>query len=244
MKKTYYRLPLRIPFFGMQTRSIEIWNSQGIMVECAPFEGLHTSPERYNKYLLSELDFFCNQWPQRQPIPRDVLFYGLLTPDSKESDFHRYHDFSVIKVKCARHSLGDNIRFFNFLCRYFPRARFRVDANRIWSVSQLQEFNDSVDAGRIEYFEEPTPRSWELTGDYPIAFDETAVGSVAGDDIKRLQSARAIVIKPHLFGSIQEVLGLIEWAQSRGISVVLSALFNSSVGDAESLASGLPLSRG
>ena len=168
-------------------------------------------------------------------FPERWSFYGLIAPGERnEEELRRQERFSTIKVKCARHSLADDIRYFGFLARRFPAARFRVDANRRWSADELRAFAGGVDMGRIDYFEEPTPNSLELAGHYPIALDETALEYASRPIAKGwqggLQRAKAIVVKPHLYVHIHQVLELLQWGVRAGIPMVLSSLFNSSVG--------------
>ena len=218
MEKISFELPLIRAFDGLTSRRGEVWIQEATMVEYAPFPGLHHDLERYQQYLLSELNFFA----QTRVSARDILFHGLVTMD--EQNFERLENFKVIKVKCGRSALGEEIAFFNFLTDRFPQAQFRIDANRRWSYQDLQQFAGKIDLQRVDYFEEPCADSLPLARDYPIALDESVQQYM--DRPKSLENIRALVVKPHLYQSIEQVLALL-----RGdIPVVLSSLFNSSVG--------------
>ena len=228
MKKHPFTLPLVRPFnWGggeLRSREGEVWAGDKAMVEWAPFPGLHQCLDRYRHYLLSELAF----WEGVNLVEaKDISFHGLMSYRGREDEWEYLKSFSVIKVKCARDSVSRDIEFFHFLCRKFPRARFRLDANRLWSEGELEQFILAVDEKRIDYFEEPTPHSLDLTERFPIALDETILTCSEWESLK---SARALVIKPHLYGDMEQVLELMDWGKSRGIPIVLSALFNSSVG--------------
>ena len=226
MEKKAFELPLIRAFhldeLQLHSRNVEIWKEGETLVEYAPFPGLHSSPERYQKYIASELDFLRrSKW-----AARDIFFHGLIK--SGEKDIEHLQKFRIIKVKCARHPLANDLQYFHFLAKKFPRAKFRIDANRLWSAENLQEFVNGIELNRVDYFEEPTPYSRELTRDYPIALDETIHEWQQNPD--QLKSVKAIVLKPHLCKSIQQVLAWIEWGNKNRIPIVLSSLFNSSVG--------------
>ena len=219
--KTYsFQLPLKTPFFSLQRREIEIWTDlhHETFVEYAPFPGLHHSLKRYRQYLLSEFNYFQRgEWKKKV---RDLSFYGFLTSTE---------NFSAIKVKCGRNTLKEDIHSFHVLSKRFPMATFRLDANQSWTSDELKKFCQSIDLKRVDYFEEPTKNSHELCGEYPIALDETIL-KVWPHNAHIMKEASALVVKPHLYGHIDEVLSLFEWAGEREIPVVLSSLFNSSVG--------------
>ena len=227
MEKWAFEVPLNPPFdlgnMKLHSRKGEIWREGGTMVEYAPFPGLHHSLGAYQKYLISELEFLS----KTPKIRRDIFFHGLIQGGDK--DLQRLKKFRVIKVKCARRPLAEDIEYFHFLTQQLPKAKFRMDANRLWSAQDLKTFAGQVDLKRVDYFEEPTLHSEELIKDYPIALDET-IRIKASRPEHIMKKSRAIVLKPHLHKDIQEVLSLIEWGQQNQIPIVLSSLFNSSVG--------------
>ena len=226
MKKYGYNLALTHPFHTgkglLHSRQLEIWQMGPAMVEYAPLPKLHCSLERYQKYLRSELAF----WQNAQWQAKDIRFNGLI--ESGEEDVSRWEGFNVIKLKCGRRPLDDDIDYFHFLAAQWPQTRFRIDANRLWSLAQFRRFAGAVDLLRIEYFEEPIAQAWKIADAYPIAFDETVIAW--GRERKYLAQAAAIVLKPHLYQNIAEVLDIIKWGGQQGMAIVLSSLFNSSVG--------------
>ena len=242
MKSYHFTLPLKNSFFSLKEREIEIWTDENhqTLVEYAPFPGLHFSTsdssqndfKRYQEYLLSEFNYFKRKdWVKEV---RDISFNGFVTyHDSvsrkKDIDFKFLEKFSVIKVKCARNTIEEDIDFFNFLCNVFPKAKFRLDANQLWGSRELKKFSKSIDLNCVDYFEEPTVDSSQLCGDYPIALDETVLTEWTRNK-DSLKGACALIVKPHLYGHIDEVLSLISWGNERQIPVILSSLFNSSVG--------------
>ncbi|MCY4644671.1 MAG: hypothetical protein OXB88_08650 [Bacteriovoracales bacterium] len=238
LKKKSFTLPLKknqASPNSLRSRRVEIWTlparDRGLeetMVEYAPFPGLHRDLDRYRRYLLSELRFLAQRSWRETPI-RDIPFHPLIRDDKTwEAKAESYGPFQRIKIKCAGRSLDDDIHFFHALCRRFPRAQFRVDANRLWDEKTFRRFGERIDLSRIDYFEEPTPNALALTQDFPIALDETLLAY--GERPDELRTPKALILKPHLYEDMEQVLNLIRWADQKKIPAIMSSLFNSSVG--------------
>ncbi|GLP97824.1 o-succinylbenzoate synthase [Paraferrimonas sedimenticola] len=113
-----------------------------------------------------------------------------------------------------------------------PKARFRIDANQSLSFEQAEQLYAMLPKAHIDYIEEPTAsiaeaqRLFDLFG-IRYAVDETLVSQ---GDFQVHDGLVALVIKPMLLGSLERLDAIADKAQHCGVSVVISASFESSLG--------------
>ncbi|MDG5765828.1 enolase C-terminal domain-like protein [Balneolales bacterium ANBcel1] len=168
--------------------------------------------------------------------------------------------FTTIKLKLPP-SVREALDLFRTLHQAYPGLRFRLDANAAFSpddaarlLEGLSEFrgprhrsSTEPPSAPIEYIEEPLNRGsfrqWNRLRSFgiPIAADESAR---TADQISRLleeDAVDAIVLKPTLYGSAQELHGLVDlvrnhnyarWSdgKTRPVSLVVSSALETSVG--------------
>jgi O-succinylbenzoate synthase len=113
-------------------------------------------------------------------------------------------------------------------------TELRVDVNRAWTPDQAATFARLAGPAHVAYVEEPLAaayrsdlRAFASETDLPIALDETL--SEDGADLIGPWVA-AVVLKPTVLGGIAAVLRLADKARAAGTRVVLSAAFESGVG--------------
>jgi len=114
-------------------------------------------------------------------------------------------------------------------------VELRVDANRAWTTDQAAAFAERVRPARISYVEEPLLAALvdeleDLSRDMqlPIALDES-LSEPYGEE--RLGPwVAAVVLKPTVLGGVARVLKLAARAREVGARPVLSAAFESGVG--------------
>jgi o-succinylbenzoate synthase len=166
---------------------------------------------------------------------------GILEPEKREQvlRFRKECGFRVVKVKIPANP-DEAFKVMRDTCRAFPDMMFRFDANRSFSPDQcsslfqrLQE-EQKMDGWprNIAYVEEPLaepdPETISALQPYgiPLAFDESVRSP---GDVRALESHAAIkhvVIKPMLFGSLQELKS----AMRSRLTVVISSTFETAVG--------------
>lgn len=142
---------------------------------------------------------------------------------------------SIAKLKIGFEPEQDGKMVEDFL-QTFPHLMLRLDANRIWSLSQAELFARQIslkNRKRIQFIEEPcqTPtlsQQFAQQQQIAIAWDETVREALF--EVKKIPYLTAIVLKPTLIGSIQKCITLIEQAHRLGILTVISSSIESSLG--------------
>ncbi len=151
--------------------------------------------------------------------------------------------FTCVKIKVG----GDPKRAGRTiagLLRRYSGLRFRLDANRAWTLDEALTFARAQDPQNVDYMEEPLANWEEIpalaeTAALPLALDE----SLAEAEARSWPGIRAWVLKPTLREGWRGALHRIAEARARGIQPVVSAAFESGIGlhslAALALASGL-----
>ena len=137
---------------------------------------------------------------------------------------------ATVKIKVGRLSLSEDIaRTRRLRSKLGPSVRFRLDANRAWTVEQALRFHEEIADPALDYLEEPLRDPGELgrLGGIPIALDE----SLAADPcLIGLPGLAAAILKPTVSGGISEARRLMKEAEARGIQAVVSSTFETSIG--------------
>ncbi len=154
-----------------------------------------------------------------------VVLNGLLTDECDSWASLMAEGYRCLKVKVGRQSLERDIERINVLkTKFHGKVALRLDANRIWTLSQACEFGRAVGPEGIDYIEEPT-RHYD---DHAAFIRETGL-AVAWDE--SLRSAEpppgvaALILKPAILGGIKKTQAWIQWAQAHDTQVVLSSCF-------------------
>lgn len=144
---------------------------------------------------------------------------ALLGSDEDPLPNHR-----TIKIKMGRRSLEEEIRWFALLQQTQPDVRWRIDSNRQWTLSMLQEFWRHCIPDQIDYFEEPLRDPTELVhcDPIPIALDESLDDH---SDLLNLPNVIAMVIKPTLHRKWKDHL-----RDHPTIQAIFSSTFEGSLG--------------
>lgn len=136
------------------------------------------------------------------------------------------------KLKVGRDTLATDIgRIRRVTARLTEGQWLRLDANRSWTLEQAEALCGAIDRRRIQFIEEPLPAGsdylswWSRTG-IPFAWDETLRETTAPD--LRTPGLGALVVKPMLTG-LNRADMLVQQARQQGISVVLSASYESNL---------------
>jgi len=124
-----------------------------------------------------------------------------------------------------------------------PDVRLRLDVNGAWDPATAEDRLEAVERFAIEYVEQP------IAGDdaaelaslrrrvrIPIAADESVASLRAARTLLDAEAADVLVVKPARVGGPVAAAEIAELAAERGVSVVVSTLFETGVGIAAALA--------
>jgi O-succinylbenzoate synthase len=140
--------------------------------------------------------------------------------------------FRVLKIKVGRDSLEREVGALVEAASGAPGLRFRLDANRAWSVVTACAFAQEVERLPVEYIEEPFAGAFAPPPDWParpgLAMDESLWG--VGDPPDPRPPVVAWVLKPTLVGGLVRAIGLALRARRAGCAAVWSAAYESGVG--------------
>ncbi|MEH6822514.1 MAG: o-succinylbenzoate synthase [Motiliproteus sp.] len=141
-----------------------------------------------------------------------------------------------LKLKLARRSLAREIALVQALLRETPELRLRIDCNQGWTLQQAQQFLTAIPRATIDYLEEPCrdlQQSLELTEQTGVALALDESLRLPGFILPKHPALAALILKPSLTGSLQQLRDWIELGQKRGVRVILSSSYESSLGLAQ-----------
>ncbi|MCB9358172.1 MAG: o-succinylbenzoate synthase [Calditrichaeota bacterium] len=143
--------------------------------------------------------------------------------------------FVSLKLKVAHRTLEEDIQLVCDLASELPNIRLRIDANLGWTEDHTVEFARGVPHENIEWLEDPCRMpltGWKIlaarTG-LPLACDE-GIDARALREYSASLGVHAVVLKPARLGAILGLEPLIERFRSEGIRIVLSSMYDSSIG--------------
>lgn len=168
-----------------------------------------------------------------------VELNGLITAETADlrSAAQRYlrRGFRTVKLKVGREDIDEDVRRVWALADALgDKGRIRLDANRAWTVAEAVSFADALDAGTVDYVEEPLSNPERLpalaaqTG-MPVALDETT-REWAPRDLSETKFVAAVVLKPTLLGGLTTVRRWAQSARAADAVPVVSASYESGVG--------------
>ena len=226
------RLPLRVPLGGRTDRDAVLLEGPAGWGEWSPLPGYPSDPAVCRR---AAEEAATQPWPRpvRASVPVNHLIpavppdeaaelaAGLLDVKVKVGD-----PFDIDRVAAVRDAIG-------------PHGRLRVDANGAWDVESAVHRLARMAGNGVELVEQPVASIEDLAAvrrriDVPIAADE-CVRTL--DDARRLAELRAadvLVVKVQPLGGMAATL---EIAEAAGVPVIVSSMYETSVG----LAAGLAL---
>lgn len=106
--------------------------------------------------------------------------------------------------------------------------RLRIDVNRAWDTLDSLRFFSKFSLDAFDYVEEPFKNPLDLERfEHPLAVDESFQKDLSLDQLEKLPSLKALIYKPTIQGGVLQCFPLHNWAQKKGISLVLSSCFES-----------------
>lgn len=180
----------------------------------------------------------CAELEQSLPTAADYRAAPLCTgdPDELFAMLSALPGEKIAKVKVGLYEAVRDGMMVNLLLEAVPDLRLRLDANRAWTPLKAEQFARYVNPqwrDRIAFIEEPC-----RTRDESRAFAQQYGIAIAWDESLREADFRfvaepgvaAVVIKPTLTGSLQQVREQVEAAHAAGLQAVISSSIESSLG--------------
>ncbi len=139
----------------------------------------------------------------------------------------------VLKVKIGRQKVDIERRD---MCELIKKGHIlRPDGNRSFCVEKLSDLLKDVPNSGIDYLEEPLKDLSKWNEFYErcpndLALDENLKGHLEGRISSDLKSVSTWVIKPSVHYAISGCISLINEAQKKNVSVVISSAFETSIG--------------
>jgi O-succinylbenzoate synthase len=167
------------------------------------------------------------------PIVRvNGLLTGTFNEIIKMAGQYIHEGYVTLKLKVGKRSLNEDIRIVESVRSTIgSNVHLRLDANRSWFLEEAVRFGKAVSPYQIEYIEEPTKTSEELSGFYqqtgiPVAMDESLSGWIeTGSDWPL--GIRAVILKPSLIGGIFKTMEISAQAKDSQILPIISCAFQS-----------------
>jgi O-succinylbenzoate synthase len=220
-------IPTRINFRNTTFREIALINIDGNWGEFSPFPDY--SVERDALWLGSAIEAATTKFP---PAKRDRITVNATLPAVSLNQVGEvlswFPGCRTIKVKIGTTL---DIERIDEVLRIIPDARFRLDANGLFSITEAENFLTDLYnrySELIEYVEQPCaslPENAALKSPLPIAIDENLR---LGDDVSEINKvADVVVMKVAPLGGIARSLQIIERLDK---PVVISSALESSVG--------------
>lgn len=232
------RLPLRVPLGGMTHRDAVLLHGPAGWGEWSPLPGYPSDPAVCRR---AAEEAASVPWP---PAVRDTVEVNALVPALSGDEAAAWaaaaaaEGFRSFKVKVGDE--GDVDRVAAVRNAAGPHARLRVDANGAWpdpdsavaAITALSGFD-------LELVEQPVATLEGLAEvrrrvAAPIAADECVRDLNDARLLDRLGAADALVLKVQPLGGVAAALAV---ARAAGVAVIVSSMYETSVG----LAAGLAL---
>ncbi len=143
--------------------------------------------------------------------------------------------FDTVKLKVGFRSVEEDIALINTLALDMPELVLRLDANLGWTPDDVKKLADALPREAVEWIEDPcrlSMREWAELQDQvgiPFACDE-AFQEQEILDYDGVPGFKTFVLKPARMGAIREREALLVRMREEGIAIVLSSMFDSSVG--------------
>ena len=226
------RLPLRVPLGGMAFRDAVLLEGPAGWGEWSPLPGYPSDP-RVCRQAAEEAA--SGAWP---PAVRHEVRVNALIPAVPPDEAAAMAD-GLLDVKVKVGDGGDVDRVAAVRDAIGPHARLRVDANGAWDVETAVAAIARLARFDLELVEEPVADLEQLAEvrrrvHVPVAADECVRSLDDARRLARLDAADALVLKVQPVGGVTAAL---EIAGAAAVPVVVSSMYETSVG----LAAGLAL---
>lgn len=144
------------------------------------------------------------------------------------AEMRKQEGFQIVKLKIGNLTPDAAFTVINELKGIF---KLRIDANAQWSLSDCMRVFSQFPVDLFDYIEDPVESIAELQDfPFPIAIEEPISQGISLAVIEKIPTLQAIVYKPTVQGGYLVGRQLKQWADERGLSLVLSSSLESDVG--------------
>lgn len=233
-------VPLRSPVAGLTAvRAVLVHGPAGWGERSTPPTGYPSDAAAARR---AAAEAACGRWP---PPLRDRVPVNALVPATGPATAARLAADAVAGgARCVKVKVGtpdDEQRVAAVRDAVGPRVALRLDANGSWSVDDAVVAITRLAPLDLELVEQPVDGlddlarlRRKLTVAVPLAADESVRGIDDARRLRQLAAADAVVVKVQPLGGVAAAL---EVAEAAGVPVIVSALYETSIG----LAAGLAL---
>ena len=236
----WVRLPLRVPLAGRPSRDALLVEGPAGWGEFSPFPGYPCDPVLAWQSMRSAAS---DRWPV--PVRSAVAVNGLVPAVGPEAAARLATEaaaagLTTLKVKVGEGPLdGDLDRVAAVRDALGPARKIRLDANGAWSLDEAEAAVAKLASYDLELVEQPVAGLDDLARlrrrvPVPVAADECIRTLEDARRLAALGAADAIVVKVQPLGGVWAALQMAEAAE---VPVIVSSLYETSVG----LAAGLAL---
>jgi o-succinylbenzoate synthase len=236
------RVPLRVPLNGARTREVNLLHGPAGWGEWSPLPGYPCDPAAARR---AAEEAAAETWPEA--VRRTVAVNGLVPAVGPEEAAQlageaRAAGITTLKVKVGGGPLSADLdRVAAVRGALGPAGRIRLDANGAWSPEEAEAALAPHALARydLELVEQPVAGIDELARlrrrvAPPLGADECVRSIGDARRLAALHAADAVVLKVQPLGGVWAAMAV---AEAAGVPVIVSSLYETSIG----LAAGLAL---
>lgn len=154
-----------------------------------------------------------------------ALLMGSVDAILRQAEERKQEGYEFAKLKVGSLKFDEAFHVVQQLKDVF---RLRIDVNRAWTTPQALSFFSQFPLDAFDYVEEPFQNPADLSLFlHPLAVDESFISF---EQLELLPALKAVIYKPTLRGGMLGCLPLQAWTGKRGVQLVLSSSFESSLG--------------
>jgi len=164
----------------------------------------------------------------------NIKFSSLYSNQSQKVKYHT----QTIKYKLGVESINKDIQTLESIANNNKSIKFRLDANRHYTLEEFLEVYKKLKIFNIDYFEEPiqNPDLEKLKKiknefDFKIAIDESLYDGSNYNLWINEGLIHSMIIKPSILGSYKKNFNLYQVAQKNNLRVIFSSSLESSIGN-------------
>ena len=213
--------------------------------------------------ILMLVEIYCNQIPSLH-FGMDTALYDIASKKNKiplskflsstscnnvkfsslySNQSHRkQYGTNTIKYKLGTNSLNQDIEILESISNHNKSIKFRLDANRNYTLGEFVNIYKKLEKFNVDYFEEPIKnlnieKLKKIKNEFniKIAIDESLYD---GSDYKtwlKTDLINSIIIKPNIFGGYKKIFDLCRIGQNNNVKIIFSSSLESSIGNMASI---------
>lgn len=165
---------------------------------------------------------------QPYAVAASALLMGTKQEILEQAKVRKEEGYTSAKLKVGNLNKAEAAEVIDQLKNDF---KLRIDVNRAWSTKDSLDFFSRYALDTFDYVEEPfqNPQDLKLFN-HPLAVDESFPTDLSLEQLETLPTLKALIYKPTMQGGLAYCYPLQDWAEKRGVSLVMSASFETSLG--------------